>query len=246
MSEPEVETPDAESKAPEDWRVGIEDGRLREFASRFSSPADAVKTAFDLRQKLSTWVVPGTPAGYDPALHPEIAGLFHQAQVSTHQAETLNRGWNELMEATRAAQVDSDAKALSRAEGELRRQWGADYDRKRALAERAVAQFHDGDPSEILNLELRDGRLLGSLPSFIRYAAAVGDGLMEDTLHGGEVAAPSVSIEERLNEIHAWQYADNPALRAKYRSEATQTELRELYRAIHGDGPVIGAEGRRA
>lgn len=52
--------------APEDWRAGIEDKKLREFADRFTSPADAAKVAFEFRQKLSNAVsIPGKNASED-------------------------------------------------------------------------------------------------------------------------------------------------------------------------------------
>lgn len=41
-----------------DWRKGIEDEHLREHADRFPSPAAAVKAHFELRQKLSSALVP--------------------------------------------------------------------------------------------------------------------------------------------------------------------------------------------
>lgn len=40
-------------KAEADWRASITDPKLRDLAGRFTSPADAVKMAADLREKLS-------------------------------------------------------------------------------------------------------------------------------------------------------------------------------------------------
>jgi len=258
MTENDVQAADAPQAATEDWRAPIEDARLREFAGRFATPVDAVKTAFELRQKLSTAFVPDGPEGYalagpkgreaseaDLAFRAEVAELFYGAQVTAPQAAALNRGWNAMMARAQAHQEASDARALTRAERDLRRDWGVDYDRNRAMAERAVARFHDGDPRDILNLQLSDGRLLGSLPDFVRYAAKVGEGLMEDTLHADTTTASGASIAERLDEIHAWQNAADPSLRAKYREASTQSELAALYRKLHGDGPVVGDEGRR-
>lgn len=46
-----------------DWRASIEDPKLREFASRFESPSDVAKTAFEFRQKLSNAIsLPGKKA----------------------------------------------------------------------------------------------------------------------------------------------------------------------------------------
>ncbi len=41
-----------------DWRKGIEDEKLQEHASRFTSPADVVKHHLELRQKLSSALIP--------------------------------------------------------------------------------------------------------------------------------------------------------------------------------------------
>jgi hypothetical protein len=241
-----------------DWREGIADTRLRDFAGRFASPADAVKAAFDLRRKLSADVVPEGPDGYalsagdeggssaaEDTFRDEVAALFHDARMTLPQAAALERGWRDIAARTQAAQAAADVRALTRAERELRREWGADYERHRAMAERAVAQFHDGDAKELLNLELRDGRLLGSLPSFVRYAAKVGAELVEDTLHADTETASGASFLDRIDEIHGWQHASDPALRARYRAPDTQAELSGLYKRLHGEGPVVGGEGRR-
>lgn len=67
-SQPETgQTPSGETAPPAngetaDWRAGIPDD-LKDMASRFNSPADAVKAAKDLRQKLSNAIhVPGEDA----------------------------------------------------------------------------------------------------------------------------------------------------------------------------------------
>lgn len=51
---PKAADPPANGK----WREGIEDEKLRQFAERFTGPTDAVKFAFDARQKLSKAIVP--------------------------------------------------------------------------------------------------------------------------------------------------------------------------------------------
>ena len=68
----EPSDPDREGVAenPPDWLAELPD-EMRGFANQFTSPADAVKTALDLRQKLSTSVpLPGPDA--DPARRLEV------------------------------------------------------------------------------------------------------------------------------------------------------------------------------
>ena len=60
--EKETETPENGAAMP-DWRAGIDDEKVREFANRHASPADLAKTAFEFRQKLSTAIsIPGKGA----------------------------------------------------------------------------------------------------------------------------------------------------------------------------------------
>lgn len=49
---------DAPAGEPADWRDAISDSKLRAFADRMASPADAVKMAFNLRRKLSRAITP--------------------------------------------------------------------------------------------------------------------------------------------------------------------------------------------
>lgn len=63
-----------DAAAQPDWRDVITDAKQREFADRMASPADAVKSAFEMRQKLSKAVtLPGKDAD-----EKEIAA-FHKA-----------------------------------------------------------------------------------------------------------------------------------------------------------------------
>lgn len=70
QTSPAADPPESNSKpkpvhntAATDWRDGIGDEKLREFAARFTAPADLAKTALEFRQKLSNAVIlPGKDA----------------------------------------------------------------------------------------------------------------------------------------------------------------------------------------
>lgn len=74
-SDPPADPPAEPTPAPAaDWREPITDAKLREFADRMASPVDAVKSAFEMRQKLSKAI---TPPGKDAK--PEDVAAFHKA-----------------------------------------------------------------------------------------------------------------------------------------------------------------------
>lgn len=61
--EPKSRPKSVRKTAATDWRDGIGDEKLREFAARFTAPADLAKTALEFRQKLSNAVIlPGKDA----------------------------------------------------------------------------------------------------------------------------------------------------------------------------------------
>lgn len=62
-SEKDTTSSETSAKPNGEWREGIEDEKIREWAGRFTSPAEAAKTAYELRQKLAGSVtVPGEKA----------------------------------------------------------------------------------------------------------------------------------------------------------------------------------------
>jgi len=64
----------APEAAATDWRASIEDAKLRDHAGRFTSVGDLAKAHLDLRQKLSTAIV---PPGKDAT--PEDVAAYHKA-----------------------------------------------------------------------------------------------------------------------------------------------------------------------
>jgi hypothetical protein len=133
---------------------------------------------------------------------------------------------------------------LEAASAELHKEWGRAYEGNIKAAQRALAA-HGGERFiEFLNNTQADGVRLGDHPEVIRAFAAIGKAVGEDGFHGGEGGAPGATVQERIDEIHAWQYSPDPAVREKYRSAAAQNELESLYARLHGEGPVVGAAGR--
>ncbi|MEQ8193882.1 MAG: hypothetical protein RIB59_05280 [Rhodospirillales bacterium] len=267
--------------AGEDWRSGIEDAQVRRFAGRFQSPADAARTAFELRQKLSTALplpgkdagedevarfrehlgVPPEPDGYGIALHeiaPKDFPVSEDDQMRLQSfLETMHKA-GAPQDVVKAAvgfyyEMASDAlgemqagrtESLEAANAELHKEWGRAYEGNIKAAQRALVAYGGDRLIEFLNNTQADGMRLGDHPEIIRAFASIGKAVGEDGFHGGEGAAAGSTVQERINEIHAWQYSPDPAVREKYRSAAAQNELESLYARLHGEGPVVGSAGR--
>jgi hypothetical protein len=111
----------------------------------------------------------------------------------------------------------------------LRDEWGERYDDNLGAARRLV--------SEVASPELVaafDRAGLGEDPNLIRAVAAVARRVYDAPAPAGGEAD---RIAKRLDALHALQYADDPAKRAEYRSQAVQGELSRLYAALYGDAP---------
>ena len=117
--------------------------------------------------------------------------------------------------------------AEAAAEAELRRGWGPDYDRNLALARRAITRFGAEEGQALAELTLADGSRLGSQAGFLRLLAAIGGALLEDQPLIGPGGPEDDGLAQRIDALHGL-----PAER--YKSEAVQTELRGLYRRLHG------------
>lgn len=112
-------------------------------------------------------------------------------------------------------------------EGELRRDWGPDYERNLALARRAVRRFGPEEGQALAELTLDDGSRLGSQAGFLRLLASVGGALLEDQALIGPGGPKEDGLAERIDALHRL-----PAER--YKAEEVQAELRGLYRRLHG------------
>jgi hypothetical protein len=255
------------------WRDAIADARLRQFAERFTGPAEMARAAFELRQKLSNAValpgrgagpeevlefrrklgVPETPGGYefaaadggageaDRAFREAAAKAFHEAGVTADQARALSAWWDAYAaDARLRSQRDADG-AKAKAEADLRRDWGRDFEVNMELAARAARAFGEEGLTALLDERLADGTRVGDRPALLKAFAAAGRHLLEDEFQAGAAGTPPKTARERIDELTRLMFDDPKA----YRSDAVQGELKSLYDRLTGGAPVVGAEGRR-
>ena len=130
------------------------------------------------------------------------------------------------------------AAAREEAEASLRRDWGRDYDRNLNLSRRALRQFGGDGLIEFLTATRVHGAQLANHPEIVKWAASVGRGMTEGTLHlGGEVGGQSP--EERRAEltqgIHDARAAGDGA-----KARELDVERSRLTGELYGNGPIAG------
>lgn len=127
---------------------------------------------------------PDLPAGaYDQQLAGAFAEAAHQAGLSSRQAHALHDWFVERARAGLAGRDATASDAARLAEGELRHEWGAEYDRKMEEARRAARSFADDVAIEKLDTAL------GSV-AVARLFQRIGAAFGEDSFTGG---APRLS-----------------------------------------------------
>ncbi len=132
-----------------------------------------------------------------------------------------------------AAATDADAaaraareRANAKADAELRRDWGGDYERNTALARRTLKHF--GDSELTASIEQAG---LARHPAWLRALARIGRATREDGLLTGGETMPAADARQRIDTI-----MDKHFGKPSYGATEVQNELRGLYGALYGAG----------
>lgn len=240
-----------------DWRANLSDD-LRRTAEKFASPADVVRSYTALERRLGRSVtVPGddaspeeieafytrlgrprTPDGYGVAAPADDAST--QARLTSFLAAAHAAGapratvqaavdWYRNASAEVATETaQRQAAARAEADAALRREWGADYERRLGLAQRALRHFGGADLAATLD---RSG--LGNDPAWARAFARIGESLAEDSLVSGDSSGDAGGAQMRIDAIMSTHFG-----KPSYSGTAVQRELRALYQTLYGNGPI--------
>lgn len=138
----------------------------------------------------------GGGGGAPSQLESEARSWFFDAGLSQRQAEVLYDRWNEFAVAQQHQAQQTLEDSRSRAEEELRREWGRVYDRKVTAAARAVRQLGGDDLGSFL-----DETGLGNDPRMIRAFARIAEQIGEDSLVGEGGGPFSLSPHAAREEI---------------------------------------------
>lgn len=264
----------AGSGAAPHWRDAISDERLRQFAERFTSPAEIAKAAFDLRQKLSNAVVlPGRDADPGDVLEfrrklgvPHAPEHYAFAAAGNDGADAADGAFRAAAaKAFHAAGVTSDqAQALAlwwnAYAGDARLQSRSEAESQRARSEAALRRDWSGDYDRNMEIAARAARAFGggALEELLNAALADGSRVGDQPAMMKAFAEIGRNLVE--DDFHAGSAGTPPKTArerideltrlmfddpAAYRTDAVQAELKTLYDRMTGGAPVVGAEGRR-
>ena len=152
-------------------------------------------TEEDLSNIYSRLGRPETPEGYEFAtdgnvitedVAAEYAGVAHQLGLSPKQAAGILDYYKGSVGETTEQMEQLAQEQAEQTTNELKREWGNAFGDKVAAAKDVVDQFAG---SEILQMRLEDGTMIGNHPAFIKAFAAIGDFkstvTSEDTINDG-------------------------------------------------------------
>lgn len=128
--------------------------------------------------------------------------------------------------------------------GELRKEWGPDYDTNVNIANRAMTTVAGDDFVEFANTtELKDGGVLANDPRMVKMFAKIGRQMSEDGTIFPMDSNEAKSLAEKASDLTAKKMA---ALASgdKREAERLDREAAAIYERMSGDTPIVGSMGR--
>ena len=180
------------------------------------------------------WLVDeASDGGGQPVLQQRFLAAMHAAGARPAEVTAAVDWYVREVEGMRQERMAAERRLREKAESELRREWGSDFDRNIALARRAFGRFGEEGGGNLDSLTLGDGQTLGDHPGFLRLLARVGSAVAEDQALVGDAAASTHDLYARIDALHAL----SPSA---YKSAPVQAELGSLYRELHESDAKVG------
>ena len=188
---------------------------------------------------------PESPSGYEISVDgnliteeiaTEYADMAHKLRLTPEQANGVLEYYRNSINQSDEQMQQVVQEQAEKTTAELQREWGRAFEQKVALAREVVDQFAG---SEILQLRLDDGTLIGNHPAFIKAFAAIGDFkstvTSEDTISDSAMnrqftpAQAQAEVDAMLNDkSHAYWDRKNPVAR-----ERAVQRMHDLMAMIH-------------
>ena len=209
------------------------DEEWAKFYQRVGRPESAEK--YELK-------MPQMPEGQkvDEKLVTNFKTWAHEAGLHPRQAQRLLDRYT----AAQAQMVTEYNESMTNGVAELKKEWGANFDKNTALAVKAVNELGDDDLKALL-----DSTGLGNHPVLIKFFAGLGEQIGEDTIVVGD--APAVTDQDsrdalqlkidsiRRDKTHPFNNR-NASHAAR---EAAIREVNGLYEKLYGAEAAAGIGG---
>jgi hypothetical protein len=211
-------------------KADASDEEWGKFYTRLGRPDAADK--YELKR-------PAVPEGvpYDEGLEKNFKAWAHEAGLHPRQAQRLL----DRFTAAQAENLTTYRKGMETGIAELKKEWGANFDKNAALAVKAVNELGGDEIKGLL-----DSTGLGNHPALVKFFANLGAQLGEDTIVLGD--GPTTqdegsrdAIQLKINEIrndpkHPYNSRNaTPAAR-----QAAVREVNALYEKLYGTAPALG------
>ena len=161
-----------------------------------------------------------------------FAAAMHQAGASNSAVQAALEWYWSTESAQQEAIAANDKNHEEAAEAELRKEWGTDYDGNKVIAQDFIKQY-GGDG--LLNLEMKDGTLLGSNPYFARMAAEAGRRISEGGLQMGLQGTEAGKDIQRSYDELSEQIYDAHRRGETDKANRLDAERSELSKQLYGD-----------
>lgn len=172
----------------------------------------------------------GIPEGvYDPKFASWAQTAFHKAGLSPRQAQAVHDEFVRMSIEGHNARVGEIKSKGDAGEAELRKEWGADYD-KHVEAGRRAAKALGVEAEDLDRIESAIG-----MPKLLKLFANVGGRMGEDTAvgaGGGGLRDPAGELAD-LNRRSAAESAKDPAWASTPEGQQVERRRLELYAKLH-------------
>lgn len=216
---------------------GADADEVADFHKKLGVPADAKGYELEIPEAFQVQIK------NDEAAQGRIEAFKERMHAKGAPPAVVQEAVNYYLEMGEQAVTDRIA-ALSKGRedklNDLKKVWGADFQRNANFADRALKEVDDQDFQAWLETAEVDGVNIGDHPMIIEAFAKFGRVLMEDMPHMTATTEDLASAEKRIDEIMKLMH-DDPVT---YKSPAIQSELQKLYALIAPVEPIVGTDGR--
>jgi hypothetical protein len=129
------------------------------------------------------------------------------------------------------------------AETQLRKEWGADYEKNVNLSTRVRDAIGGPEMKAFFNETLLPGgKLLGDHPIMVKFMATIARRTMDEgEMMLGHTPEEKKSIQSQIDDLNKAVPVGSPG----YTTQAHQQKLQGLYDKLYGKDPIVGSAGRQ-